>query len=166
MAFIVPKIQVHTWYHLVMVRDAYRNLTVFLNGTRSISEYYNDISEMTDNTGLTRFVGRSPAGKRMKGQIASARMVVGSALYDPTQSSIAVPTSPLTNVLNTKLLLLANSDASKATDASGTQTLTADGTAPGWLASSPFRETVTSPVLSPTPCPEAAGSVATPPSPR
>lgn len=143
MAFIVPKMHTDRWYHLVMVRDASMNITVFLNGTRSISGYYNNTSDMTNNTGLVRYVGRNPDGKRFNGQIASARMVVGTALYDPTQSSITVPTSPLTNVTNTKLLLLANSDATKATDASGTQTLTADGTAPGWLASSPFRETVT-----------------------
>lgn len=143
MAFIVPKMHTNRWYHLVMVRDASMNITVFLNGTRSISGYYNNTSDMTNNTGLVRYVGRNPDGKRFNGQIASARMVVGTALYDPTQSSITVPTSPLTNVTNTKLLLLANSDATKATDASGTQTLTADGTAPGWLASSPFRESLT-----------------------
>ena len=143
MAFIVPKMHTNRWYHLVMVRDASMNMTVFLNGTRSTSGYYNNTSEIANNTGLVRYIGRNPDGKRFNGQIASARMVVGTALYDPTQSSITVPTSPLTNVTNTKLLLLANSEATKATDASGTQTLTADGTAPGWLASSPFRETVT-----------------------
>jgi Concanavalin A-like lectin/glucanases superfamily len=141
--FTVPKMSVNTWYHLVMVRDASGNLTVFLNGARSSTGIFNNTSDMTNNTGLIRYIGRNQGGGRFNGQIANPRMVVGSAVYDPTQSSITVPTSPLTNVTNTKLLLLANSDATKATDASGIQTLTADGTAPGWMASSPFRENLT-----------------------
>ena len=141
--FTVPKMSVNTWYHLVMVRDASRNLTVFLNGTRSSTGIFNNTSDMTNNTGLIRYIGRNHDGRRFNGQIANPRMVVGSSEYDPTQTSITVPTSPLTNVTNTKLLLLANSDATKATDASGIQTISADGSAPGWLASSPFRETLT-----------------------
>ena len=141
--FTVPKLSLNRWYHLVMVRDASRNLSVFLDGTRSTSGVFTNTSDMTNNTGAIRYIGRNQGGNRFNGQIASFRMVVGTALYDPMQSSITVPASPLTNVTNTKVLLLANSDATKGVDGSGTQTLTADVSAPVWVANSPFRETVT-----------------------
>jgi len=140
--FTVPKLSVNTWYHLIMVRDASMNLTVYLNGSRSTTGIFNNTSLMTNNIGITRSVGVNPHGKRFSGLLTNVRMVVGSALYDPTQSSITVPTAPLSSVTNTKLLLLANSAATVATDASGTQTLSANGTAPGWVANSPFRETI------------------------
>lgn len=140
--FSVPKMEVNRWYHLVMVRDASRNLTVFLNGTRSTTGIFNNTSDMTNNTGLIRYVGLNPDGRRFNGHLSNLRLVTGTALYDPTQSSITVPTAPLTSVTNTKLLLLANSSATVATDASGTQTLSANGSAPGWAANSPFRETI------------------------
>jgi|GEM_PF-3435348 len=142
--FTVPKMSVNTWYHLVMVRDASRSLAVFLNGTRSSTGVITNTSDMTNNTGLIRYIGRFDGGHHFKGRISNLRMVAGSALYDPSQSTLTVPTSPLSSVTNTKVLLLANSDATKATDASGTQTLTASGSSPGWSANSPFRETITS----------------------
>ncbi len=143
--FSVPKMEVNTWYHLVMVRDASRNLTVFLNGTRSSTGIFNNTSDMTNNTGLIRYVGLNPDGRRFNGHLSNLRLVTGTALYDPTQTSITVPTAPLTSVTNTKILLLANSAATVATDASGNQTLTVDdisAPAPGWVANSPFRETI------------------------
>lgn len=140
--FSVPKMEVNRWYHLVMVRDASSNLTVFLNGTRSSTGLFTNTSDMTNNTGLIRYIGFNPDGRRFNGNISNLRLVTGTALYDPTQSTISVPTAPLTNVTNTKILLLANSAATVATDASGTQTLSANSTAPGWAANSPFRETI------------------------
>jgi hypothetical protein len=141
--FTVPKMELNTWYHLVMVRDASRNLTVFLNGTRSSTGLFTNTSDMTNNTGAIRYIGYNPDGNRFNGLISNLRMVVGTALYDPTQSSIAVPNAPLSSVTNTKLLLLANSSGTKATDASGIQTLSASSASPDWFANSPFRETVT-----------------------
>jgi hypothetical protein len=141
--FTVPKLSTGIWYHLVMVRDGSKNMTVFLNGTRSSSGIIQNTSDLNNNIGLSGYIGRNPDQNRFNGFLSNVRMVTGSALYEPTQSSITVPTAPLSSVTNTKLLLLANSAATVATDASSTQTLSANGTAPSWAANSPFRESIT-----------------------
>ena len=150
--FTIPKLSTGVWYHLALVRDANYKMTVYLNGVRSSTGILQNIPNYTPgpdytllnvNTGLSRFIGKNPDGNRFNGYISNLRLVTGTALYDPNQSSITVPTAPLTSVTNTKLLLLANSAATVATDASATQTLSTDGTAPDWAANSPFRETIT-----------------------
>ena len=144
--FTVPKLTVGTWYHLALVRDGAYNMTVYVNGSRSSTGIQQNIpsasSNLNVNTGIIRYIGRNPDGNRFNGQMTNLRVVAGTALYDPTQVTITVPTSPLANVTNTKILLLTNSEATKASDASGNQTLTTDVAAPGWQANSPFRETV------------------------
>jgi hypothetical protein len=52
-------------------------------------------------------------------------MVVGSAVYDPTASSITVPTSALTNITGTKYLMVGDTVTD---DGSSTQTVTNIGT--------------------------------------
>ena len=42
--------------------------------------------------------------QHFKGQISNVCIVKGTALYDPTSTSVSYPTAPLTNVTNTKLL--------------------------------------------------------------
>jgi hypothetical protein len=147
--FTVPKLSTNTWYHLAVVRNAIGEVSVFLNGTRSSSGKMPSSNGITNETQLNKpiqYVGRNRDGLRFNGQISNLRMVTGSALYDPSQSSISVPTTPLTSVSNTSILLLANSSGTIATDESGTQTVTTDpsSSSPGFSANSPFRETITS----------------------
>jgi hypothetical protein len=56
-------------------------------------------------------------------------MVVGSLIYDPTQTTITVPTSLLSSTSGTKVLLLAQSPVTFLTDASNVQTIAQAGTA-------------------------------------
>jgi hypothetical protein len=53
------------------------------------------------------------------GKITNFRWVKGSSVYDGTQSTITVPTSPLAAIGGTKLLLLTNSAGTYLTDSSG-----------------------------------------------
>ncbi|MDC3266295.1 IPT/TIG domain-containing protein [bacterium] len=98
--FTVPTITAGRWYHLAVVRNASNVTTVFLDGVRSttgavtISTNYAAISKIGQSAEITDY----------NGFISNARLVIGSALYDPTQSSISVPTSPLSAVSGTSLL--------------------------------------------------------------
>ncbi len=56
--------------------------------------------------------------------MSNLRVVVGTALYNPNSSTITVPTMPLTNVANTKLLMTFDNNASLTVDGSGNQTIT------------------------------------------
>jgi hypothetical protein len=72
-----------------------------LNGTR--------IANGTDATNYTitgplKIGGISIGGYYAVGNISNVRIVKGSAVYDPTQSTLTVPTSPLTAVSGTSLL--------------------------------------------------------------
>jgi hypothetical protein len=95
-SFAVPSMSVDTWYHVVYTRDSSGNATVFLNGTRSstgVISDTNNYSVVTDKLGAVNYIF-----------LSNIRFVTGSAVYDPTQSTITVPTSPLTAVSGTQLL--------------------------------------------------------------
>jgi len=103
-AFTVPTLVTNNWYHIVAVRNSSNQTTVFLNGTRSST---GAVSVTTNYSTATTFVGAHNDGslKYFDGYMAGLRLVVGSSEYDPTQSSITVPTAPPTAVTNTQLLL-------------------------------------------------------------
>ena len=119
--FTVPIMSLNTWYHLAVVRDGSNNETAFLNGVRSSTGMVSDSRNFS--TASTHIGFGNNVGNYFYGNISNLRVVVGSNVYDPTQSSITVPTGPLTNVTNTQLLLLANSSSTILTDGSSTQTL-------------------------------------------
>lgn len=132
--FTVPTMSLHTWYHLAVVRDGSYNETVFLNGIRSSTGVSNDNRNFST---ASKSIGYgNNVGYYFEGNITNLRVVVGSNVYNPNQSSITVPTGPLTNIANTKLLLLANSSSTAFTDASSTQTITNNGTT--WSALNMF----------------------------
>ena len=132
--FTVPTMSLYTWYHLAVVRNSSSQETVFLNGTRSSTGAVTDSRNFS--TASTSIGYGNNVGTYFTGNISNLRVVVGSNLYDPTQSSITMPTGPLTVVTNTKLLLLANSSGTLLTDASSVQTVTNSGTS--WSAINMF----------------------------
>jgi hypothetical protein len=92
------------WYHVVGVRQA-GNVALFLNGTRVANS-----SSNTDTTTQNGFaVGVVYPSGYFGGYFGGTRFVraaSGTSMpYDPTQTSITVPTSPLTAVTGTQLLL-------------------------------------------------------------
>jgi hypothetical protein len=103
--FTVPALVPYTWYHVVLCRNASNQATVFLNGVRSST----GVATITQNfAGLTSVIGAqdttSDPGERTTGYLTDVRLIVGSTPYDPTASTITVPTAPLTAIANTQLL--------------------------------------------------------------
>lgn len=92
----------NSWNHLVVCRSG-ANLAIFQNGTRTATH---NISTLTiaDSTRDMQ-IGYSTDGGYVLGYMSSLRVVKGSAVYDPTQTTITVPSGPLPILPNTSLLL-------------------------------------------------------------
>jgi hypothetical protein len=89
----------NSWVHIAAVRSG-TTMSLYQNGTR--------VGTATDSTNFSQnspWVGQSLDGYAYNGYISSLRAVKGTPVYDPTQTSITVPTAPLTNITNTSLLL-------------------------------------------------------------
>ena len=123
--YTIPTLALNTWHHIVATRSStIGQETVFVNGVKSSTGY----GAAQNYAGSTGYVGSfGGSAWPFTGYISQLRVVVGSNVYDPTQSTITVPTSTLASVTNTKLLLLFASSAALLTDTSGTQTMTNTG---------------------------------------
>jgi hypothetical protein len=102
--FTVPTIAANAWNHVAVVRNGSGVTTVFLNGVRSSTGTITD----NNNYGDVKSIGYTSSGvnRYFNGYISNPRYVT-SAVYDPTQTTITVPTAPLTAITNTQLLLSA-----------------------------------------------------------
>jgi len=90
----------NAWNHFAVVRNG-STISAYLNGSR----FGTDTSNPTLNSGTeTMTIGSKQAQDYFTGYITDCRIVNGSAIYDPTQTSITVPTAPLTAVTNTAFL--------------------------------------------------------------
>ena len=100
--FTVPTINTHEWTHIACVRDGSNNTTVFVNGKRATT------GSLTVTTNFNYLAGLGlifPTTQNpITGYIGSARIVKGSAVYDPTQTTCALPTGPLTAISGTQFL--------------------------------------------------------------
>ena len=130
--FTLPvTLQPNTWYHIALVRDGSNNETVWIDGARSTSgqqtdsrNYYSTATGINWAHCTWCVAGSSKfAGER----ITNLRVLVGTALYNTSSTTITVPTPPLTAIANTKLLLLATSAGTMTVDTSGNQTITNNG---------------------------------------
>jgi hypothetical protein len=98
-------LSLNEWHHFALVRNASNTMSLFVDGTRydtvTISGTLNIV-----RSGDTANIGYSQAfsGRNVNGYISNFRIVSGTAIYDPTQTTIAVPTAPLTAIINTSLL--------------------------------------------------------------
>ena len=103
-------IPLNTWRHVVAVRNGSSNLSIFLNGIRiynnaSASISYNNVNANPLYVGWWKS-GASPGTVGLlTGYVSDARIVNGTAVYDPTLTTLTVPTAPLTAITNTSLLL-------------------------------------------------------------
>jgi hypothetical protein len=124
-------LQPNTWYHIAIARNGSNAQTVWVNGTRSTSGVQSDgINYSGRATGVNwAYCTWCVAGSsKFNGErISNLRVIVGSTPYDPNSTTITVPTMPLANVTNTKLLLNFNNSSSMLVDTSGTQTVTNNG---------------------------------------
>jgi hypothetical protein len=123
--------QTNTWYHFVLVRNSSMIESAFMNGIKASSATGltnsnpsgGQQTNTTNFTGHSDEIGRSYQGN-WTGYLTNFRMVVGTAMYDPTASSITTPNAPLTAVTNTQYLMLGDSIT---TDTAGVQTVTNSG---------------------------------------
>jgi hypothetical protein len=90
----------NAWNHFAVVRSG-STISAYLNGAR----FGTDTSNPTLNSGTdTMTIGSKQAQDYFTGYITDCRIVNGSAIYDPTQTTITVPTAPTTAVTNTAFL--------------------------------------------------------------
>ena len=103
--FTVPALSTNTWYHVAAVRNSSNATTIFLNGVRSST---GAVTVNTNFSGASNWIGYFGSGSYFPGYISNMRVINGASAYDPTQSTITVPTQPLTAVANTVLLTAQN----------------------------------------------------------
>lgn len=103
------KLDTNQWNHIVFCRDAESTptMSLFVNGVRTYTTTSN--TGITDSTLSNFYIGwaGSQSGSTIPpadGNICDVRMLKGSTAYDPTQTTLTIPTSPLTAVTNTELL--------------------------------------------------------------
>ena len=120
MNYTVPTITNDVWHNVILVRKNVAGTSThacFFNGTKHTSfstSYQNTLPY--NFSGPTNKVGSSVAyGNLANGYLANLRIVVGTALYDPANSTAKYPTMILSNVANTKLLLIGNDATDRST---------------------------------------------------
>jgi hypothetical protein len=89
------------WTHVVYVRNGSGNLSIFSNGTRVAT------TTNSNNYGLSAGnlqIGAEKNSELFGGFLSNTRLVKGTAVYDPTQTTLTVPTAPLTAVSGTGYL--------------------------------------------------------------
>ena len=101
-----PTPQLNKWVHVAWVRTS-GTFSSYLNGSRVGTR--SDLSTLSVNTGSTSNTPKIGAVNNgsvynITGYISNARIIVGSGGYDATQTTITVPTAPLTAIANTSLL--------------------------------------------------------------
>ena len=99
--FYVPTLSLDTWYHIAVVRDSSNRTQLFLNGAKSTLAYVTDSSTYSGGVAAIFSPG---AGGELIGKLSNLR-ITHTAVYDPTASTITVPTAPLTAVAGTLFLL-------------------------------------------------------------
>ena len=90
----------NTWYHLVVCRSG-NNGALFINGVRQASQSGSP-NDFSSTNAIN--IGRRPANDQFfPGYVSNVRAVKGSSVYDPTQTTLRVPTQ-LFPITNTQLL--------------------------------------------------------------
>ena len=83
------------WSHIVLTQDS-TTRAVFINGVRT------GTASTAHSWAQGQFRVAYGTGR---GNFSNIRIVKGTAVYDPSQTTLTVPTAPLTDITNTKLLL-------------------------------------------------------------
>jgi hypothetical protein len=84
-------LRIGSWNHIVVCRSGV-NLAIFQNGARTATNSIstNTISDSTRD----QQIGFGTDGGAITGYMSSLRMAVGSSVYDPTLTTITIPTAP------------------------------------------------------------------------
>jgi hypothetical protein len=89
------------WNHLALSRNTSNRSRIWLNGVSVGSS----TSDTYAYAATTYQIGAGTGVNAFPGYMSNFRLVIGTAVYDPTQTTITVPTAPLTAITNTSLLL-------------------------------------------------------------
>ena len=95
---------INAWSHFVIVRNASNNLSMFINGVRDVTTTNSDSFDSSTTVHIGAKALAVSGLVPITGYVSGLRIVKGTAVYDPTQTTITVPTSPLTAVSGTSLL--------------------------------------------------------------
>jgi hypothetical protein len=101
----------NTWHHIAIVRSVSgtTNNAIFLDGIRvatsAVATAFPN-NNQSFNIGTTILNGA--AYSSFTGYISNVRVVKGTAVYNPTLTTLTIPTTPLTSITNTVLLTLQN----------------------------------------------------------
>lgn len=138
-------LQINTWHHIAVARDTNNDETVWVDGIRAASSknrwnnspsgaVFQDTRNYSgQSTGINVSTGcghcndgptNNSTNDFAETKITNYRFIVGSTIYNPNDSTITLPITPLTNVANTKVLLNVSNLAGLITDSSGNQTIT------------------------------------------
>lgn len=94
-------IPLNSWSHVAVSRSS-GDLSLFLNGTRVAAA--TGISNFTDTSATVQIGLTQTINDAATGYISNLRVVKGTAVYDPTLTTLTVPTGNLTAISNTSLL--------------------------------------------------------------
>jgi hypothetical protein len=115
---VATGITTNTWYHICVMRSATGSTTtvcdIYVNGVKQTKTTNTTTAITYTSTGM--IVGGETANYRLNGVMTNYRMVVGTAVY--AVAGFTPPTAPLTNITNTKLLLLATNAGTFTNDSS------------------------------------------------
>ena len=93
----------NAWNHIVIVRSGTgtNQTSIFLNGVRVV----NGTVTTSFATGQLFLSYNNNAAAALGGYLSNLRFVPGTAVYDPSLSTLTMPTSPVTAISGTSLLL-------------------------------------------------------------
>lgn len=108
----------NTWYHICVMRSNTGATTtvcdIYVNGVKQTKATDTTTSVTYTSTGM--YIGGELSNYRLDGNMTNYRLVNGSAIY--TVAGFTPPTAPLSNITNTKLLLLATDSGTFTNDSS------------------------------------------------
>ena len=123
----------NTWVHVAVTRES-GSIKMWVNGTQAGSTYSARVLDMGSSMQL-RIMGDHNASGNGSGNLTNVRVVRGTAVYTAT---FTPPTSPLTAISGTHLLLSTTNDANFIKDSSSNN-LTVTNTGPATSsAANPF----------------------------
>lgn len=95
---------INNWYHLAVSKDSSNNIKCFINGIEDTTMRQTNVTATvpTNNSLRVNAANDNNGGQGSNGYVSNVRWIKGTGLYT---ASFSVPTSPLTAVTNTQLLI-------------------------------------------------------------